>query len=385
MRVTLVVLAGLVAAEAFVLLLRMPRAWTMELSVGEAGVRVHEAAWSPDGDRILILDSESGSLRIHDTVTGDRLLRLTGEDWPDGLAWSPDGSLILAWGGSSELAVFDSSTGHRTWARAESERRLRHAEFSPDGRLVLAVGRAGRAETRDAGTGALRTRFAGHIGDVRSAHFSPDGGRVLTCSRNSVLRTTAGGAERLVEGVDPTCRIWDTKTGACLERLRYEADRAPIGATWSPDGRRIAMWGGTNTDSIRVWDAGSGEVIADLRAESGWTGTVVYSPDGECFAADNALFTYVLIRDANTLSVRSKLVGHAMVAPDYLAFSADGRYLCSATGDGDNFRVYVWKLTSGRCVGTLRRKGLPESVVFSPTGLRLLVTDGEGPAGIWRP
>jgi WD40 repeat protein len=54
---------------------------------------------------------------------------------------------------------------------------------------------------------------------------------------------------------------------------------------WSPDGRTVATATDTDDDVIRLWNAGTGDPVADLRANSNQSGEMKFSPDGGVLAA----------------------------------------------------------------------------------------------------
>ena len=74
------------------------------------------------------------------------------------------------------------------------------------------------------------------------AVYSPDGKRILSWSP------------------DKTLRLWDAATGAAIgEPLRHEG--SVRGAIYSTDGKRILSWSEDKT--LRLWDAKTGAAIGE--------------------------------------------------------------------------------------------------------------------------
>src|SRR5262249_36573418 len=90
----------------------------------------------------------------------------------------------------------------------------------------------------------------------------------------------------LATGGDHTVRLWDGHTGKALHALPGHAGR--ICLAWSPDDRTLAT-AGEEDASVRLWDAGSGQVVRTFRAEDmGPVRCLAWSPDGKALASTGA-------------------------------------------------------------------------------------------------
>src|SRR5262249_23582038 len=114
-----------------------------------------------------------------------------------------------------------------------------HVAFSTDGRRILTRSSDRAAHVWDADTGAELALFA--VPDLRGAVLSLDGEHVFTAT-------------------DTEIKIWRTRTPD-LE-LELANHTMPIGASFSPDGRRIAIE--DRRQIIRIWDRTSGRLEREL-------------------------------------------------------------------------------------------------------------------------
>lgn len=77
---------------------------------------------------------------------------------------------------------------------------------------------------------------------------------------------------------DGTARVWDAGSGRCLIELRGHS-RAVRSVAFSPDGKLIVT--GSSYGTARVWDASSGRSLFELRGHSQAVRSVAFSPDGK--------------------------------------------------------------------------------------------------------
>jgi WD40 repeat protein len=81
--------------------------------------------------------------------------------------------------------------------------------------------------------------------------------------------------------VDNTIKIWDAESGQELQTLTGRPNGV-LSVAYSPDGHRIASGSGDGT--VWIWDAESGQELQTLMGY-GWLWSVAYSPDGHRIAS----------------------------------------------------------------------------------------------------
>jgi hypothetical protein len=104
---------------------------------------------------------------------------------------------------------------------------------------------------------------------------------------------------------------------------------------FSPDGSRIAS--ASKDQTLRVWDAATGQEVRTLTGHSGTVQCVAFSPDGTRIASASE-DSFVKVWDAATGEEVLTLKGHANAILG-MAFSPDGSRIASASHDGT---VRVW-------------------------------------------
>src|SRR6266487_2450437 len=199
----------------------------------------------------------------------------------------------------------------------------------------------------------LRHTLRGHSDWIGSIAWSPDGKIVASPS------------------VDQTIRLWDAQTGQHL-RTREGHSNSIISVAWSPDGKTLAS--GADDKTIRLWDAQTGRHLRTLKGHSNSVSSVTWSPDGKTLASgsiDKTIRIWNLdtgqqtdILEVHTGNVRS------------VSFSYDGSLLASKSNDGT---VRLWRTGTWETVATLGEPASyywPPSVAFHPNA-PILATLGE--------
>ena len=205
----------------------------------------------------------------------------------------------------------------------------------------------------------LDVTLYGHlgVGTVNSVEFSPEGTRI------------ASGSD------DNTIKIWDAASGQEINTLEGHADSV-ASIAFSPEGARIVS--GSYDNTIKIWDAASGQEINTLVGHTDSVTSVAFSPDGARIAsgsedATTKLWDAVSGLEINTLKGNSAIYG--------VTFNPDGARIASGCYDNT---IKIWDAVSGEEINTL--KGHAHRIMcvaYSPDGVRMASGSMEGTIKLW--
>ena len=205
---------------------------------------------------------------------------------------------------------------------------------------------------------ALRRTLAGHIGWVMAIAIAPDGTWLATA------------------GYDETVRVWDAATGQCRATLTGHTDRVTAVAI-APDGTWLAT--ASDDGTAGVWDAVTGENRATLTGHTGRVTAVAIAPDGTWLATTGNKERTARVWDAATGQCRAVLTGHAGRVIT-VAIAPDGTWLATA-GDG---MPLIWDAATGRRRAALAgHTGTVWAVAVAPDSAWLATASDDGTARIW--
>ncbi|NBR07864.1 MAG: hypothetical protein EBT92_19165, partial [Planctomycetes bacterium] len=198
----------------------------------------------------------------------------------------------------------------------------------------------------------------GHTSFVKSVSFSPDGKRIVSGSW------------------DNTLKIWDASTGQEIQILKGHTCGVNSVA-FSPDGKKVVS--GSEDMTLKIWDAITGKEIQTLKGHTKAVTSVSLSPDGKRIVSgswDNTL----KIWDASTGQEIKTLKGHTG-GINTVSFSPEGKRIVSGSWDKT---LKVWDAGTGQEIQTL--KGHMRWVncsSFSPDGKIIVSGNGDDTLKIW--
>jgi WD40 repeat protein len=302
---------------------------------------VTSVAFAPDG-QTLAAGSFDNTVKVWEVSSGRELRTLTGHTSAvDSLAFSTDGR-TLASSTLVEVMLWDVASGRqlRTLDNGFSP-----VAFTPDGRSLATGGFSGAIKLWEPASGRELRTLAGHSDSIDSVAISSDG------------RTLASGSN------NKTIKLWDLAG----ERPLRIVDGGSSPVAFSPDGRMLAAPG--SFSMIGLWDVDSGRELRVLAGQTGWVGSVAFSPDGHTVAAGSD--KTIRLWDVDSGRDLRRLAGHTDSVAS-VAFSLDGHTLASGSFDKT---VRLWDVASG---GELRSlDGGDGDIAFSPDG-RTLAAAGDG-------
>jgi WD40 repeat protein len=328
------------------------------------------AALSADG-RWLAVGEGQRAVRVYDLTTGKEARRLSHPQLA-GVGFSPDGRWLYTWGqGGAIRWQFDGFQEVMVLPQQKQPFNPVDFAFSPDGRL-LATSDPGKDLVYLWETATGRRTFSldrlAIFHEVPRTHqvrnqwdvgvFSPDS-RWLALKQSNVGISSKGETERFT-----ALGIFNTATGKLVSRITGPGDHIPV--SFRPDGQTLLTTDGDG--GRKVWDLATGAwretipppvLAANLQDKKGF-----FSPEGQwfCGVGEDQIRRVWEAKSGRELfpigpaepKHPKYFAGFFSHTGEYLAFLKEGQQKRQQNEErGDDSRVLVWEVSSGRQVASV--------------------------------
>ena len=267
-------------------------------------------AFSPSGNT-LAAGRRDHAIQLWDIPTGSQRATLEAHtSWVTDVAFSQDGGTLASGSMDGTIRLWDVQRGQLE-TTLEPGRGVWSVAFSPDGRVLASGGNDGTVRLWNVGNAQLKTRRGRSNIFCGSLAFSP-GGEILACGLSfgglflfdedlgllnwpaDIVPKSATGpvapngigtvsfspdGTKMAHGrQDARTQVWNLHSGQEVT----VPDRGYV--AFSPDGHTLAI-GGDDHAVIRLWEAGSGQLITALEGQPDWITSIAFSADGTLASA----------------------------------------------------------------------------------------------------
>ncbi len=323
---------------------------------------VSSAVFSPDGKKVVTASSDK-TANIWDVETGKVLANLKGHTGSVSSAtFSPDGKKIVTASKDHTAKIWNAITGDLIKDLKGHEGEVSIATFSPDGKKILTASKDRTANIWDVLTGNILANLGGHTDEIYSATFSPDGTLILTTAL-----------------YDSTIKIWNSATGDLLSDLKGNTGKI-FSASFSPDGKKILT--AFENHKVKIWDTHTGQAIVDLQehTRNGWNESAQFSLDGKKIFTATSYDSSIKIWNAITGNlIANKILNNSRI--DKVVLSTDEKKIITTEHfDGS---MKIWDAVTGAFIKEFEDSKWLSSVQLSPDGKKIVAASYDNNAKIW--
>ena len=326
---------------------------------------IKDAAFSADGSQ-LVSGADDNSVRLWNVADGSEAATLSGHtSYVTSVNFSADSSVIVSSSQDQSAIVWDvaGQTALTTLKPADGSDYAYAAALSPDGSKVAVGYGYNKIRIWDAtGAGEPVLIETNETGDIQDIEFSPAGDRLLTL------------------GYAQSIQLWDAATGTLIaEALGHTDDMTSV--AFRPDSSTLMI--GSDNDKLYLWDTAArpelhaSPTVADvLTILADNTTSIAFAPDGSVAATIEGFDAMLL--DPKSGAVLGTLDGDGL--SDSLAFSPDSTLIAYVGTEG----VYVFDVAQRTRLAHLTdHNGWVTTIAFSPDQTMIATGAGDGTVRVW--
>ena len=354
--------------------------------------------FSPPAEVIVVRDSRNGDELAHSQplpaarligyVAGGRELLVTTGDSSSVLldartlrrvrtlheggaaAVSRNGTLAAFGHEDGNIALVDLRTGSTRATNGRASAGVERLTFSHDGRLLASAAADGSVAVWNVPAASLRETFLGHAAAADGPVFSPDGATLYAGSTDgTVIAWDTRGSRRLGRpfSFDPVA--------AAGQGAEPQVGNASTASAVSPGGSLFATTPGRGR--VTIWRSHDEAVVDELHGPAAPSvNSLAFSHNGRLLAAAerHGLVIWNAPRRKVVRVIRTRVPQLAV------AISPDSRLLASAGEDGT---LGVYRLRTGRLIGSTQAQGTLQDLDFSADGRLLAAASLAGQIVVW--
>ena len=184
--------------------------------------------------------------------------------------------------------------------------------------------------------------------------------------------TIVGGSRTYIN----TVRLWNAYSGNLIQTLSGHI-RSVKSVAFSHDGNKIVS--GSEDGTIKLWNANNGALIRTIPDHTKPLSSVVFSPDGSKIASGSIDDCDIVLWDVNTGNIIRKIGSSEFV--DAVEFSPNGNTIAGGGADG---KITLWDTNTWSLIWTIN--DFPQqvsSIKFSPDGNTIASGSYAGTIKLW--
>jgi WD40 repeat protein/serine/threonine protein kinase len=369
----------------------------------DAGAPVQAVAYSPDGLSFASGDM-AGKVTVRNAQTGEIRFQVPHGQYVLSIAYSADGGRIASGSSDNTIQIVSATNGQVLRTLPGHTDGVLSVRFSPDSEQLLSGSYDNTARLWDIASGQVLQEFKGHTWWVWAAEFSPDATRIVTASQDGKAivwqkRGAGSGEQGAGSTTQETASNRISLTPRYVQLTEFTGhDGAVYSARFSPNGKLIATGGYDgfvmvwNPDEVRPIDierrlAGEPDPKANYVRLAGHekpVRSVDFSPNGK-LALSGGEDNTIRVWDAASGESRKILRGHGSAVRSCV-FSFDGQRVLSG---GEDQSLRVWDLEGYQEARVLHAKvftGHVDAVLsarFSRDGRQIVTASRDRTASLW--